>query len=189
MILFRSLYRPFLQNSAHLEDCKWVQRLSDTRLFVLTKSRVTINHPFSAKWFISRYSRIKRPFHRCFEQRIMISPFLVAGDWKKVESLRFRGIREGLWIPPGWPTINFPIARQWLTHWRAVSFLLSYSNYGTCADSPFPDIPLRRREKRPFQASFQTFSRRFSPFEKTADFSPKSALFHLKSRHSPLFLE
>ena len=44
----------------------------------------------------------------------MISPFLVAGDWKKVESLRFLGIREGLWIAPAWATITFPIARQWL---------------------------------------------------------------------------
>ena len=161
-----------------------MQRLSDTRLFVLTKSRVTINHPFSAKWFISRYSRIKRPFHRCFEQRIMISPFLVAGDWKKVESLRFRGIREGLWIAPTWPTIAFPIARQWLTHWRAVLFLPTSSNCGICADSPCPVIPLRRRDKRSFWVLLWPISRRFSPFEKTAGFSPNSASFHLKT---PIF--
>ena len=72
------------------------------------------------------------------------------------------------------PTIAFPIARQWLTHWRAVSFLLSYSNCGTCADSPVPENPMQRREKSPFRSVLRLLSRRFSPFEKTADFSPKS---------------
>jgi len=71
---------------------------------------------------------------------------------------------------PACPTIAFPIARQWFTHWRAVLFLSTYSNYGTCADSPFPDIPLRRRDKRPFRTLLRPLSRRFSPFEKTADF-------------------
>ncbi|MBQ9368601.1 MAG: hypothetical protein IJT83_12535, partial [Victivallales bacterium] len=75
---------------------------------------------------------------------------------------------------PACPTIAFPAARQWLTHWRAVLFLPTSSNCGICADSPFPDIPLRRRDKRPFRVLLQTFSRRFSPFEKTADFSTKS---------------
>jgi hypothetical protein len=82
------------------------------------------------------------------------------------------------------PTIAFPIARQWLTHWLAVLFLPTYSNYGTCADSPFVGTSLRRREKRPFRTLLWPLSRRFSPFEKTAGFSPNSASFHLKT---PIF--
>lgn len=56
--------------------------------------------------------------------------------------------REGRLVVRFTPTIAFPIARQWLTHWRAVSFLLSSSNYGTCADSPFGKItPAEKGEK------------------------------------------
>ena len=88
---------------------------------------------------------------------------------------------------PACPTIAFPIVRQWLTHWRAVLFLPTYSNYGTCADSPFPVIPLRRREKRPFRSVLRPLSRRFSPFEKTADFSPKSTFSASSTPYSPLF--
>jgi len=46
---------------------------------------------------------------------------------------------------------------------------------------------LRRRKKRPFQAFLQTFFRCFSPFEKTADFSPKSTFSASSTPYSPLF--
>ena len=85
------------------------------------------------------------------------------------------------------PTIAFPIARQWLTHWRAVLFLPTYSNYGTCADSPVPENPMQRREKRPFRSVLRLLSRRFSPFEKTVDFSPNSPFSTSKAPNSPLF--
>ena len=85
------------------------------------------------------------------------------------------------------PTIAFPIARQWLTHWRAVSFLPTSSNYGTCADSPFVPILRRRTEKRPFRGLLRPSFRRFSPFEKTAGFSLKSTFSASKRRFSPLF--
>ena len=80
----------------------------------------------------------------------MISPFVGAKVIEKFGSLRFWDIRERLWIAPAWPTNYFPrptddLGRQW-----AVLFLLSYSNYGTCANSPFVGNPLRRRDKRPF---------------------------------------
>ena len=58
-----------------------------------------------------------------------------------------------------------------------------------CRFSVWQDPPCGRRDKRSFRTLLRPLSRRFSPFEKTAGFSPKSALFHLKSRHSPLFLE
>ena len=89
--------------------------------------------------------------------------------------------------PPACPTIAFPIARQWLYHGRAVSFLLSYSNCDICADSPFVGIPLWRRDKRPFWSVLRLFSPRFSPFEKTADFSPKSTFSASRRRYSPFF--
>jgi hypothetical protein len=58
---------------------------------------------------------------------------------------------------------------------------------GSCADSLFDGIPLRRREKRPFWVLLWPISRRFSPFEKTAGFSPKSTFSPSKRRYSPLF--
>ena len=38
----------------------------------------------------------------------MISPFVGAKVIEKFGSLRFLGIREGLWAAPGWPTIHLP---------------------------------------------------------------------------------
>ena len=130
--------------------------------------------PFSARMDHSRQSRTKRPFQPVFrggKQRFSVLP---TAGFRKGRGFVIGERKRMVQNPPACPTIAFPIARQCLTHWRAVSFLLSYSNYGTCADSPFPDIPLRRREKRPFRTLLRPLSRRFSPFEKTADFSPNS---------------
>ena len=154
-----------------------------------THLRVEDIWPFSARMVHSRQSRTKRPFQPVFrggKQRLSVFP---TAGFRKGRGLAIGERRRMVQKAPACPTIAFPIARQWLTHWRAVSFLPTSSNYGTCADSPFPDIPLRRRDKRSFQMLLQTFSRRFSPFEKTADFSPKSPFSSSKPDILFLFLE
>ena len=131
-----------------------------------THLRVEDIWPFSARMVHSRQSRTKRPFQPVFrggKQRLSVLP---TAGFRKGRGLAIGERRRMVQNPPACPTIAFPIARQWLTHWRAVLFLLSYSNYGTCADSPFDGIPLRRREKRTFWVLLWPISRRFSPFEK-----------------------
>ena len=137
--------------------------------------------PFSARMVHSRQSRAKRPFQPFFE----------------TENNVFRS-------PDGWLS-----QRSWVSDWRtpengsegpslsdhrfsrspkrAVLFLPSSSNNGTCASSPFPVISLRRRDKRPFRTLLRPLSRHFSPFEKNADFSPKSTFSASKHQFSPLF--
>ena len=56
-----------------------------------------------------------------------------------------------------------PFVFAWITHWRAVLFLLSSSNYGTCADSPFGKItPAEKGEKAVSGASPAVFPPFFS---------------------------
>ena len=90
--------------------------------------------PFFAQMVHLRQSRTERPFQPVFrggKQRFSVLP---TAGFRKGRGLAIGERQRMVQNPPACPTIAFPIARQWLTHWRAVSFSLSYSNCGTCAD-------------------------------------------------------
>ena len=89
----------------------------------LTNNSIPVPFPFSARMVHSRQSRTKRPFQPVFrggKQRFSVLP---TAGFRKGRGLAIGERQRMVQNPPACPTIAFPIARQWLTHWRAVSFL------------------------------------------------------------------
>ena len=152
----------------------------------LTNNSIPVPFPFSARMVHSRQSRTERPFQPVFRGGKQRFSVLWTAGFRKGRGFVIGERKRMVQNPPACPTNYFP---QPIDGFSSVGCFVSANllKLRNLCEFSVSSNPTAEKDKRPFQPFLQTFFRRFSPFEKTADFSPKSTFSASRRRYSPFF--